>query len=77
LYYIAPDAKLMAAAVSTQGGTFTPGTPEALFQTHIPPGVFKQQYDVARDSRFLINTELETASTDPIHVLLNWKPPGK
>ena len=77
LYYIAPDSKLMAVGVSTQGTTFTPGTPEALFPTHITPGVFKQQYDVAHDGRFLINTELDTASTEPIHLLLNWKPPGK
>ncbi|MCU1259437.1 MAG: serine/threonine protein kinase [Bryobacterales bacterium] len=77
LYYLAPDAKLMAVAVAAKGATFAPGTPEALFPTHITPGIFKQQYDVGRDGRFLINTELETASTEPIHLLLNWKPPGK
>ena len=77
LYYIAPDAKLMAVGVVVQGGTFTPGTPEALFPTHITPGTFKQQYDIARDGRFLINTEVETAVIEPIHLLLNWKPPGK
>jgi serine/threonine protein kinase len=36
-----------------------------------------QLYDVARDGRFLIDTELDDASTEPIHRLLNWKPPAK
>ena len=77
LYFIAPDLKLMAAAAMAQAATFTPGTPEALFQTHLAPAAFTQQYDVARDGRFLINTELQEASTEPIHLLLNWKPPAK
>ncbi len=75
LYYLAPDAKLMAVAVSARGAAFTARAPEPLFFTHIAPGVFKPQYAVARDGRFLINTELETASSEPIHLLLNWKPP--
>jgi len=77
LYYIAPDLKLMAAAVTAQGGTFAPDTPESLFQTRITPATNKQQYDVARDGRFLIDTDLPDTSTQPIHLLLNWKPPRK
>jgi len=77
LYYLAPDQKLMVAAVTVQGASLAPGTPEALFQTHIAANNNRQPYDVARDGRFLIATELETASTEPIHLLLNWKPPGK
>jgi hypothetical protein len=78
LYYVAPDAKLMVAAVLTRGATFAPGTPEALFQTHaVLQGILRQQYDVARDGRFLFNTELQDTSTEPIHLLLNWKPPAK
>ncbi|MGA2714783.1 MAG: protein kinase [Bryobacteraceae bacterium] len=77
LYYVAPDAKLMAVAVIAQEATFKPGTPEALFQTHIAPAVNRPQYDVARDGRFLINTDLQDTSTEPIHLLLNWKPPAK
>ena len=76
LYYLAPDAKLMAVPVSAHGAAFTARAPEPLFSTHITPGVFKPQYAVARDGRFLINTELETASSEPIHLLLNWKPPS-
>jgi dipeptidyl aminopeptidase/acylaminoacyl peptidase len=77
LYYIAPDLKLMAVAVMAQGAAFTPGIPAALFQTHITPATNRQQYDIARDGRFLINTDLADTSTEPIHLLLNWKPPSK
>jgi len=64
----------MAAVVVTQGATFNPGTPEALFQTHIQQSVQRQNYDVARDGRFLIDTELQDTN-EPIHLLLNWHPP--
>jgi hypothetical protein len=67
----------MAVSATVQGATLTPGTPEALFQTHVTRGNNRQQYDVARDRRFLINTDLESASTEPIHLLLNWRPPAK
>jgi hypothetical protein len=80
LYYLAPDFKLMAAAVAVQGASFAPGTPEALFQTRAATtgiGDSRQPYDVARDGRFLIDTELESASTEPIHLLQNWRPPAR
>jgi serine/threonine protein kinase len=75
LYYLAPDNKLMAVAAAAQGGRFVPGTPQVLFQTHTASGANKPQYDVARDGRFLINTELQDAVTEPVHLLLNWHPP--
>jgi Tol biopolymer transport system component/tRNA A-37 threonylcarbamoyl transferase component Bud32 len=75
LYYLGPDDKLMGVAVAAQGATLVPGTPEVLFQTHIVQGADRQQYDVSRDGRFLVNTELSDTSTEPIHLLLNWKPP--
>lgn len=68
---------MMAVTASAQGATFVPGTPEALFQTHIASGNFRQNYDVTRDGRFLIDTQLDDTSTEPIHLLLNWHPPGK
>jgi Tol biopolymer transport system component/predicted Ser/Thr protein kinase len=77
LYYLAPDLKIMAAAITVQGASLAPGTPEALFQTHVTVNANRQAYDVGRDGRFLIATELESASSEPIHLLLNWKPPGK
>ena len=67
----------MAVTVSGAGGTFVMETPEALFQTHIAPGNLRQNYDVGRDGRFLINRLLEDTSSEPIHSLLNWRPPGK
>ena len=77
LYYLAPDLRLMAAGVLVQGASLAPGTPEALFQTHLTVAPNRQAYDVGRDGRFLIVTELESASTEPIHLLLNWHPPAK
>lgn len=77
LYYVAPDDKLMAVPVVTQGAALAPGTPAALFQTHTPPRALRPQYDVSRDGRFLIETEKETATTEPIHLLQNWRPPAK
>ena len=35
-------------------------------------GVFSQPYDVVRDGRFLIDTELQDVSTEAIHLLMNW-----
>ena len=64
----------MAVAVPAQGATLVPGTPEVLFQTHIVQGADRQQYDVSRDGWFLVNTELSEISTEPIHLLLNWRP---
>ena len=81
LYYLAPDSKMMAVPVAVQrtaqGETPVPGTPTALFQTHIAPGANRANYDVARDGRFLINTALDDTSVEPIHLLLNWRPPTK
>jgi Tol biopolymer transport system component len=81
LYYIAPDGKLMAAAINVDGATLDPGAPRALFQTRIyGGGVDSQQgrqYDVSRDGRFLINTVLEDNNAAPITLLQNWKPPAK
>ncbi|MGD1068598.1 MAG: protein kinase [Bryobacteraceae bacterium] len=80
LYYVAPDDKLMAVPVAAQsvaqGAALAPGTPEALFQTQMPRIAFRPQYDVARDGRFLIDTGLPDSSAEPIHLLMNWRPPA-
>jgi eukaryotic-like serine/threonine-protein kinase len=79
LYYIAPDGKLMAVSIAVSGQTLEPGPPVALFATRILGGGTDsnqgRQYDVSRDGRFLINTVLDDATTSPITLLLNWKPP--
>ena len=76
LYFIAPDGKLMAAAVSASGSAFETGTPVALFTTRIAGGVgnsFRSRYAVSRDGRFLINQLAEESATAPITLILNWQ----
>lgn len=77
LFFIAPDAKLMAAAVSASDRTFEAAPPVALFQTRIvggPTQIIKHQYAVSRDGRFLINEPAEASAATPITLILNWQP---
>jgi eukaryotic-like serine/threonine-protein kinase len=80
LYYIAPDEKLMAAAIAVKAVALEPGVPVALFQTRIWGGGTnannKQQYDVTADGRFLINITTEDDAASPITLLQNWRPPS-
>jgi Tol biopolymer transport system component len=79
LYFIAPDAKLMAVPVATAGTAPEIGTSVALFQPNIlfggtsPVGI-GWQYDVAPDGRFLINVRTGDGGTAPITVIQNWTP---
>lgn len=77
LYYLAPDSTLMAARVTRSASTFETATPQVLFRTRAIYFPNAQQYDVSRDGRFLVARELEITPPEPIHVLLNWKPPAK
>jgi len=67
----------MAAPIVVKGATFEPGAPMTLFRTRIvgggtgPTGL-REQYDVAPDSRFLMNVEFDQGSASPITVVLNW-----
>jgi hypothetical protein len=54
----------------TDGGRLR-AAPVFLLPTHMAVLVVRSQYDVARDGRFRVNTELVSAATEPIHVLLN------
>jgi eukaryotic-like serine/threonine-protein kinase len=75
LFYIAPDAKMMAAAVTASGDTFEASPPAALFQTHIAGGftqILKHQYAISRDGRFLIVEPIENSAPTPITLILNW-----
>jgi hypothetical protein len=79
VYYLAPDGTLMAAAVAAKGATLDVGVPATLFRTRIVGGgAFlvggRQEYDVAKDGRFLINVETGSAPP-PITLVFNWKPP--
>ncbi len=71
LYYLAPDLRLMGVKVVAHGTNFTALNPEALFQAHINQATNRQQYDVARDGRFLMLTELPDTSAEPIRMVLN------
>jgi dipeptidyl aminopeptidase/acylaminoacyl peptidase len=76
LYYIAPDAELMAVPIVATSDAIEPGTPVALFQTQIwfVGANNRIQYDVGRDGRFLINVSVDQDSLSPITLLLNWTP---
>jgi eukaryotic-like serine/threonine-protein kinase len=75
LFYIAPDGKIMAAPV-TAGATFDAGAPTALFQAHAREFFATSEqvsYDISKDGqRFLINTQVKSADTQPMSVILNW-----
>ena len=78
LYYIAPDGKLTAVPMAVENGALEAGAPVALFQTRMPTTAtmgYRQQYDVAPDGRFLINTIAQGSTVLPITLLQNWKPP--
>jgi serine/threonine protein kinase len=75
LFYLSPDGKIMAIAVST-GTTFDAGVPAPLFQTHRRQAISSQDvfsYDVAADGqRFLVETRIDEPKASPMSVLLNW-----
>jgi eukaryotic-like serine/threonine-protein kinase len=77
LYYIAPDATLMAVRIRRTPTSIAADAPVTLFKTRrVGGGVnvigYGPQYDVAPDGRFLINVEPE-ANLRPITVVMNWK----
>ncbi len=76
VFYLAPDATLMAVSIKSTGSSLEAGVPKALFKAPLLLGVgLTRDYDVAADGRFLINVtnpaSAESAST-PISVILNW-----
>ena len=75
LHYLAGGNKLMAAAISAQGASITPGQPVGLFTANFFRGSTRPPYDVARDGRFLASVELNDAATPPITLLMNWQAP--
>ena len=68
LYFIAPDRKLMAVEIDG-GPKLVRGTPKSLFETHLPTN---GRYDVSRDGRFLIPTQIESTGSVPLTVIVNW-----
>jgi len=78
LYYVAPDARLMAVpvAVSPDGKTLDLGVPAPLFRTRLASGAGvtagRPEYAVAPDGRFLMNTVVEDTAPSLITIVLNW-----
>jgi serine/threonine protein kinase/Tol biopolymer transport system component len=71
IFYLAPDNKLMAAAVNGKGSRFEVGAVKPLFETR-GLDVTRNRYAVSADGqRFLINTDPQITSA-PITVVLNW-----
>jgi len=71
LFYVAPDNKLMAAAVNGKGASFETGAVKPLFEVQAARATFS--YDVSADGqRFLINTAPDHTESAPITVVLNW-----
>jgi Tol biopolymer transport system component len=77
IYFVAPGGNLMAASVSTtRDQSLQFGEPVTLFATRLGEGgatVFRPQYDVTPDGRFLIAQRAEQ-SASPLKLVLNWKP---
>jgi Tol biopolymer transport system component len=81
LYYLAPDATMMAVPIRRTTTVLSAGAPVALFRTRrVGGGVnvigYGHQYDVAPDGRFLINAEPES-NPRPITLVMNWRPPAR
>jgi serine/threonine protein kinase/Tol biopolymer transport system component len=76
LFYLAPDGKLMAADVKIGAG-LEAGFPNGLFITHLRQPISAMDfysYDVTADGqKFLVNTKVDTLSSAPLSVILNWQ----
>jgi len=75
LYYLAPDATLMAATVTSTESTFDVAAIQPLFKTRrkLLQNGAGAPYDVTGDGRrFLVNTRLEEIGPAPLTIVLNW-----
>ena len=75
LFYLAPDATLMAVSIKSAGPSLEAGVPAALFKApFILAGLSgRRDYDVSADGRFLLNiTAPAEVLPTPITVILNW-----
>ncbi len=71
IFYLAPDNKLMAAAVNGNGSSFEVGAVKPLFEARALDPT-RNRFAVSADGqRFLMNSAPQTASA-PITVVLNW-----
>jgi Tol biopolymer transport system component len=70
LFYLAPDGKIMAVAVTT-GATLQVGVPQPLFETHMS-SLFARFAVTANGQRFLISVPVSEAVATPVTVVINW-----
>ena len=70
LFYLSTDQHMMRVPIRTEGGTFSPGNPEALFSTQ----PYTNFFDVSEDGqRFLMIRQGGTSETRPrINIVENW-----
>jgi Tol biopolymer transport system component len=75
LFYISADGKLTAVPVTTDGATFSAGTPRSLFDVEVPEPnpPFPTDYAVTADGqRLLVNTIVDQPTRLTLTVILNW-----
>jgi dipeptidyl aminopeptidase/acylaminoacyl peptidase len=82
IFYISPDARVMAVDLRATGDTLEAGAPRALFPVRIfrggtPQANYRINYAVAPDGqRFLVALTPSDSQVDtPITLVLNWSPP--
>jgi Tol biopolymer transport system component len=72
LFYVAPDAKLMAVGVNS-AHAIEVGPTQTLFQTSIPLPARAYSYTATADGqRFLVVTPMEDPAPAPVTVVLDW-----
>ena len=71
LFYLAPDNRLMAAAITVDATRVEVGAVQALFG--LRRGGVRYFYDVSADGqRFLVNTADEQGASTALTLVLNW-----
>ena len=81
LFYLDNQNRLIAVQYNiTPAGTFVVGASTPLFTTRLQQaltGVARHRYDVAADGRrFLMLVSPQSATSAPLHLLLNWRGPS-
>ncbi len=67
IFFISVDGKMMSAEIRVKGSTVEVSSARSLFEMK---GVF---YDVFADGkRFVLNTDVETQTTSPLTLVVNW-----
>ncbi len=71
LFYLAPDNRLVSAQIAPKDGGLEIGAVRPLFQTRTL--LAAGSYDVSADGkRFLVVSESESATSEPITLVVNW-----